>query len=72
MEKNILGRRAYKIGPDGHCHIIIDGVDYLAEELAVYYMTGRWPKYGVEHINFDTQDNRLENLREKTVGSVVD
>ena len=65
--KTELGQRADKMNEDGHCYIAIDGVEYLAEELAFFYMTGRWPKYGVEHVNGNTQDNRWENLREKTM-----
>ena len=64
--KTRLDQRADKISADGHCYITIDGVDYLAEELAFFYMTGQWSKYGVEHVNGNAQDNRWENLREKT------
>ena len=59
--------RADKLGADGHCYITIDGVNYLAEEIAFLYMTGRWSQCGVEHANGNAQDNRWENLREKTM-----
>jgi len=50
--KTRLDQRADKISADGHCYITIDGVDYLAEELAFFYTTGQWSKYGVEHVNW--------------------
>ena len=52
--KTRLDQRADKISADGHCYITIDSVDYLAEELAFFYTTGQWPKYGVEHVNGTT------------------
>src|SRR5690242_9756351 len=40
---------------------------YLAHRLAWFYVTGRWPAVGIDHITGDRYDNRFCNLREATV-----
>ena len=47
----------------GYVHIGIKKHNYLAHRLAVFYMTGEWPKYDVDHINGIRTDNRWANLR---------
>lgn len=41
----------------------IDGVIYSASNLAVLYMTGKWPKKVVDHRNRNSLDDRWSNLR---------
>ena len=66
--KTRLDQRAEKISADGHhCYITINGMDYLAKELAFFYTTGQWSKYGVERVNGNVLDNRWKNLREKAM-----
>jgi hypothetical protein len=44
--------------------IRVDGKLYRAHRLAWLYVHGRHPDGMVDHINQDTRDNRIENLRE--------
>lgn len=47
-----------------YVEIRIYGRIYLAHRLAFFYMTRRWPKDQIDHINLDKKDNRWTNLRE--------
>jgi HNH endonuclease len=53
---------------DGQGYVIIgiDGRLYRAHRLAVFYMTGAWPKGDTDHWNLRKADNRWVNLREAT------
>ena len=42
----------------------IDGKLYLAHRLAWLWTTGNWPKAHIDHINGDSSDNRIANLRD--------
>lgn len=46
--------------------IDILGRRYLSHRLAWFYMTGEWPKKGLDHENTDPSGNRWPNLREAT------
>ena len=48
----------------GYVHIGIDGEEYKAHRLAFLYVTGQWPKHGVDHKNGDKSDNKWNNLRD--------
>jgi len=50
----------------GHEHtaIRVDGHLYQAHRLAWLYVHGSWPVDQIDHINHDSLDNRIANLRE--------
>jgi len=50
----------------GYVRITIQGKNYLAHRLAYLYMTGNFPKNGIDHINHIKDDNRWSNLRDAT------
>jgi len=57
------GRKAGCLDPLGRTLIRIDGTLHLASRLAVFWMTGRWPRHQVDHHNLNKTDNRWANLR---------
>lgn len=57
------GKQAGTKNADGYVVIHIDGTDYLAHRLAVFYVTGELPSDKVDHINGRTSDNAWTNLR---------
>ncbi|WP_165756312.1 HNH endonuclease [Cronobacter sakazakii] len=61
--KNVhLGDVAGGLDVDGYIRIRLNGQRYKAHRLAVFYMTGEWPK-AVDHKNKIRSDNRWCNLR---------
>ena len=54
--------------PKGYVYIQVCGKTYAAHRLAWFYMTGTMPTHCIDHINRDTSDNRIQNLREATHG----
>lgn len=53
----------------GYLAVSVDGKQYRAHRLAVFYMTGKWPERSVDHRNRDRSDNRWANLR--VAGQIV-
>lgn len=51
---------------NGHVQIGVLGKLYYANRLAWFYVHGRWPKEEIDHINGDSTDDRISNLREAT------
>lgn len=49
----------------GYVEVSVFGETHLGHRLAWFYEHGRWPRL-LDHINRDTSDNRLANLREAT------
>lgn len=63
------GKRKGKIAgtahdPRGFQKVQIDNERHLLHRLAWLWMTGRMPRWSVEHANGDRSDNRWKNLRE--------
>lgn len=59
-----LGEIAGGFDIKGYIRISVFNKRYKAHRLAFLYMTGRWPKDQVDHINHIKDDNRWVNLRE--------
>jgi hypothetical protein len=51
----------------GYIELNIDGGRYYAHRVAWLWMTGKWPRAHVDHVNGDRSDNRFANLREASV-----
>lgn len=51
---------------DGYVYIAIDKVLYRRTRLIWLYVHGKWPSEHIDHINRDTSDDKLTNLREAT------
>lgn len=63
-----IGRRLDKpigsVGPNDSRVVNIDGQRYYLHHIAWLLDKGKWPFYGVEHVNGVNSDNRIVNLRE--------
>lgn len=59
----VIGTPAGSKGKNGYLHISVDGVRLLCHRVAFAMTHGYWPDL-VDHINRNTGDNRIENLRE--------
>lgn len=53
-------------GPDGYWRVVVDCEPCLRSRLAWFYMTGRWPRALIDHINMVRSDDRFANLRQAT------
>lgn len=58
-----VGDTAGSAGTAGYLILTIDGTKINMHRAAFFYMTGRWPKADVDHIDGDRQNNRWPNLR---------
>ena len=47
----------------GYLRIRVNGTYAVAHRLAWLYVHGEWPQGEIDHINRDTKDNRIANLR---------
>lgn len=62
-----VGDRAGSInGAKDYIRLYVDSKRFLAHRVIWLMMTGEWPRYEIDHINNNKQDNRWENLRQLT------
>ena len=61
------GDRAGSPNDRGYLGIGIDYHLHISHRLVWLYVYGEWPKKHIDHINGNTSDNRLINLREATI-----
>lgn len=50
----------------GYCQIKLKGKLYKAHRLVWFYSYGEWPESFIDHVDGDTLNNKVENLREAT------
>jgi hypothetical protein len=53
-------------GTGGYLQCSVDGKQYKMHRLAWLYVYGAWPSGQIDHINHNTSDNRIANLRDVT------
>mgnify|MGYP003706390801 CR=1 FL=1 len=58
------GDSAGNSNPNGYISVAVKSCSYQAHRLAWLIHYGRWPKHHIDHVNGDTRDNRIRNLRE--------
>lgn len=60
----VVGSIAGCIDDKGYRTIRLGGKNYKAHRLIWLYHHGEWPKNGIDHIDRDPGNNRIENLRD--------
>ena len=61
-----MSKPAGSVRPDGYRDIMVKGKHYFGHRLIWLYIYGKFPDNTIDHINGDTLDNRIENLRDVT------
>ncbi len=61
--KRYAGREAGRASHDGYVRITFRGRSFYAHRIVWAMVNGTWPHTMLDHVNGDTSDNRIENLR---------
>jgi hypothetical protein len=64
--QDLIGCFAGSTGTHGYVAITVFNKKRLAHRLAWFYMTGKWPKAHLDHIDGNKSNNCFANLREAT------
>ena len=59
-----IGKQAGYLHHSGYRVIRFGPSPYLAHRIAWVYMTGRWPRLSIDHIDMNKANNAFRNLRE--------
>jgi hypothetical protein len=62
----VAGSKAGSPDRDGYIRVSLNKRFYGAHRLAWLYVHGEWPSHEIDHINCDSADNRIANLRPAT------
>lgn len=62
------GLQAGGINANGYLRVFACRREYMVHRIIFLYIYGHWPNNLIDHINKNTTDNRIENLREATNG----
>lgn len=66
MRRGMVGKVAGHVSQNGYRYIGFQKKDYLAHRLAVFWMTGAWPMYEIDHRDGIRDNNAWLNLRKTT------
>lgn len=66
-----VGEEAGVVAKNGRRYIALDGVTYLAHQLAWFYVNGVWANENIAPINGDYLDLRISNLKEESAAETA-